>query len=121
MIGLGSLMIGPSVDYYLGEIRLFAGLVSSQPPIGWLFCNGQTLSISSYPLLFNLLGTTYGGDGTSNYILPDLRGRTPIGIGQYASGDATYARGNTGGSESVVLSANNQPSHAHNIQAANTT
>jgi len=64
---------------YIAEIRLFAG---NFPPAGWAFCDGSLLPISEYDTLFNLIGTTYGGDGQTTFALPDLRGRVQIGIGQ---------------------------------------
>jgi microcystin-dependent protein len=64
---------------YIGEIMLFAG---NFPPKGWAFCNGQILSIAQNSALFSILGTTYGGNGTTTFALPDLRSRVPVGIGQ---------------------------------------
>ena len=64
-------------DPYVGEIRMFAGNFN---PAGWMFCAGQLLAISAYETLFNLIGTTYGGDGQSTFALPDLRSRVPIHI-----------------------------------------
>ena len=63
---------------FVGEIRMFAGNFA---PAGWMFCEGQLLPISEYETLFNLIGTTYGGDGQSTFALPDLRGRIPLGSG----------------------------------------
>jgi len=92
---------------YVGEIKLFAGNFA---PAGWAKCDGSLLPISEYETLFNLIGTTYGGDGQSTFALPDLRGRVPIGQGN------GYVVGQMGGVESVNLSTNNFPSHSHNAQ-----
>ena len=92
---------------YVGEIRMFAGNFA---PAGWAFCNGQLLSIAENEVLFNLIGTTYGGDGQEVFALPDLRGRVPIGANN------NYVIGQTGGVESVSLTTNNVPPHSHNAQ-----
>ena len=89
---------------YVGEIRMFAG---NFPPSGWMFCEGQTLPISEYDILFNLIGTTYGGDGQSSFLLPDLRGRLPVHVG----GGVTLAE--SGGVETVTLNTQQIPSHNH--------
>ncbi len=93
---------------YIGEIRLFAGNFA---PLGWAFCDGSLLSISDNDTLFNLIGTTYGGDGQSTFALPDLRGRVPVHAGTNAG--STYVLGEAGGSETVTLSAAQVPQHAH--------
>ena len=80
---------------YVGEIRMFAGNFA---PAGWMFCEGQLLPISEYETLFNLIGTTYGGDGQSTFALPDLRGRIPSHI----SATASRSR-ETGGAETITL------------------
>jgi microcystin-dependent protein len=80
---------------YIGEIRLFAG---NFPPQGWAFCNGQLLPITGNEALFNLIGTTYGGDGITTFALPDLQGRVPIHLGQ-GIGLQNYSLGSTLGSE----------------------
>jgi microcystin-dependent protein len=98
---------------YIGEIRLFAGNFA---PVGWLFCDGTTLPISQYDVLFNLIGTTYGGDGQTTFALPDLRGRVPLH--QASSG---YTLGQQGGVETVTLIAQQMPQHTHTLQATNTT
>ena len=77
---------------YVGEIRMFAGNFA---PAGWMFCEGQLLPISEYETLFNLIGTTYGGDGQSTFALPDLRGRVPIHTGQ-GPGLSPYFQGQVG-------------------------
>ena len=89
---------------YVGEIRIFAG---NFPPAGWMFCEGQLLPISEYETLFNLIGTTYGGDGQSTFGLPDLRGRLPIHQGN------GFTLAQTGGVETVNLTMNQIPSHSH--------
>jgi microcystin-dependent protein len=94
---------------YIGEIRIFAG---NFPPNGWLFCDGQTLSISDNDALFALIGTTYGGDGESTFNLPDLRGRIPIHQA------ANYTLGQPGGTEVVTLTVNQMAAHPHNLMAA---
>ncbi|MBK9982134.1 MAG: phage tail protein [Saprospiraceae bacterium] len=93
---------------YVGEIRMFAGNFA---PAGWMFCAGQLLPISEYETLFNLIGTTYGGDGQSTFALPDLQGRLPI----HQGGGFTLAQ--TGGVESVTLTTNQFPSHTHSFNA----
>ncbi|MDR3537743.1 MAG: tail fiber protein [Acetobacteraceae bacterium] len=86
-------------------------------PIGWLACNGQLVPISEYEVLFNLIGTTYGGNGTTNFGVPDLRGRTPLCMGQ-AAGLSTYVLGQMAGAESVTLTANQIGSHNHTLLAS---
>ncbi len=88
---------------------LFAGNFA---PLNWALCNGQTLSISQYQALFSILGTTYGGNGTTTFQLPDLRGRVPIHAGQ-GTGLSPYALGQFAGSESVALTVAQMPSHSH--------
>jgi microcystin-dependent protein len=94
---------------YLGQITL-ASL--NFAPKNYAMCNGQVLPINQYQALFSLLGTTYGGNGVTTFQLPDLRGRTPIGIGQSASG-SNYQLGQSGGTESVTLLAGQIPPHTH--------
>jgi microcystin-dependent protein len=93
---------------YVGEIRMFAGNFA---PAGWMFCAGQLLPISENDTLFNLIGTTYGGDGQSTFALPDLRGRLPLHMG----GGLTLAE--AGGVESVTLSVQQVPTHSHAMLA----
>ena len=81
-------------------------------PAGWAFCNGQLLAISENEVLFNLIGTTYGGDGQATFALPDLRGRVPVHQGQ-GSGLSSYAIGQISGVESVTLTVSQLPSHQH--------
>lgn len=89
---------------YVGEIRIFAGNFA---PAGWMFCEGQLLPISENETLFQLLGTTYGGDGESTFALPDLRGRLPIHQGN------GFILAETGGAEEITLTVNQIPSHTH--------
>jgi microcystin-dependent protein len=97
---------------YVGEIRIFAG---NFPPAGWMFCEGQLLPISENETLFNLIGTTYGGDGQSTFGLPDLRGRLPIHQGN------GFPLAETGGVETVNLTMNQIPSHSHPYLASTDT
>ena len=94
---------------FLGEIRMFAG---SFNPAGWQFCNGQLLPISQYTALFSLIGTYYGGNGTSNFALPNLQGMAPMHQGNGA-GLTPRVLGETSGSATVTLSANQAPAHSH--------
>lgn len=89
---------------YVGEIRIFAGNFA---PAGWMFCEGQLLPISENETLFNLIGTTYGGDGQSTFALPDLRGRLALHQGN------GYILAETGGAEEVTLTINQIPAHSH--------
>ena len=93
---------------YVGEIRIFAGNFA---PAGWMFCEGQLLPISEYETLFNLIGTTYGGDGQSTFGLPDLRGRLPVHMGN------GFTLAQTGGVESVSLTTTQIPAHSHPVVA----
>jgi microcystin-dependent protein len=94
---------------YVGQIFIFAGNFA---PSGWMFCNGQLLPISEYETLFNLIGTTYGGDGQSTFALPDMRGRVPVHQGQ-GGGLSNYTLAQTGGAESVTLNMQQIPQHNH--------
>jgi microcystin-dependent protein len=89
---------------YVGEIRMFGGNFA---PAGWMFCEGQLLPISENETLFNLIGTTYGGDGQSTFALPDLRGRIPIHQGN------GFILAETGGVEEVTLTTDQIPAHNH--------
>lgn len=89
---------------YVGEIRMFAGNFA---PAGWMFCEGQLLPISENETLFQLIGTTYGGDGESTFALPDLRGRIPIHQG------TGFILAETGGVEEITLTVNQIPAHSH--------
>ena len=94
---------------YVGEIRMFAGNFA---PAGWMFCEGQLLPISENETLFNLIGTTYGGDGQSTFGLPDLRGRIPLHMGQ-GPGLSAYTPGEMAGVEQVTLTVSQIPNHSH--------
>ncbi len=94
---------------YVGEIRMFAGNFA---PAGWFFCEGQLLPISEYETLFNLIGTTYGGDGQSTFALPDLRGRIPLHFGN------GFTLAETGGVETVTLTVSQIPAHSHPLLAS---
>jgi microcystin-dependent protein len=94
---------------FIGEIRMFAGNFA---PAGWMFCEGQLMSIAENDALFNLIGTTYGGDGQSTFALPDLRGRLPIHQGP------GFTPAQNGGVEQVTLAVNQIPAHTHPFQAS---
>jgi len=100
-----------SAQPYVGEIRIFAGNFA---PSGWLFCDGQLLSIAENEMLFLLIGTTYGGDGQTTFQLPDLRGRAALHQGT-GPGLITYTIGQQGGVEEVTLTTNQIPNHSHNL------
>src|ERR1700737_1227035 len=94
---------------YVGEIRIFAGNFA---PAGWQFCEGQLLPINDYMTLFQLIGTTYGGDGQSTFALPDLRGRIPLHFGN------GFTLAQTGGAETVPLAVEQIPRHSHPMLAS---
>ncbi len=96
-------------DPFLGEIRMMG---FNFAPTGWAQCQGQLMPISQNQALFALLGTFYGGNGTSNYQLPNMQSRTPVGIGQGA-GLSAIEIGEQGGTESVTLTTANMPQHTH--------
>lgn len=96
---------------YIGEIRMFAGNFA---PVDWALCNGQLLAISAYEALFNLIGTTYGGDGVNTFALPDLRSRVPLQMGN------GFTIGQQGGTETVTLTTNQLPAHSHLPKADST-
>jgi microcystin-dependent protein len=98
-------MSGP----YVGEIRMFAGNFA---PAGWSFCNGALISIDQNPTLFQLISTTYGGDGQNTFALPNLQSRVPIHVGP------GFALGQTGGTETVTLTTSQIPAHSHVPQAS---
>jgi microcystin-dependent protein len=87
-------------------------------PVGWMLCNGQLLPISQYQALFSLLGTSYGGNGQTNFGLPDLQGRVPVSSGA-GPGLSTYNLGQSGGTENVTLLTNNMPQHNHLVGVSN--
>ena len=102
------------MDPFLGEIRLLSFTFA---PKYWAQCAGQLLAINQNQALFSLLGTFYGGNGTTNFALPDLRGRVPVHMGQSSSG--TYVIGQAAGTEAVTLNTGQMPQHNHNVQAVN--
>ncbi|MEA3015611.1 MAG: hypothetical protein QOI38_333 [Sphingomonadales bacterium] len=97
---------------YVGEIRMFAGNFA---PAGWMFCEGQLLPISENETLFQLIGTTYGGDGQETFALPDLRGRLPLHQGN------GFILAETGGAEEITLTVNQIPAHTHALLASTGT
>ena len=97
---------------YVGEIRMFGGNFA---PAGWMFCEGQLLPISENETLFQLIGTTYGGDGQSTFALPDLRGRLPIHQGN------GFILAETGGAEQITLTVQQIPAHSHAFMGSTST
>ena len=93
---------------FVGEIRMFAGNFA---PNGWMFCDGQLLPIAENETLFQLIGTTYGGDGEETFALPNLQSRIPIHMG--SGGESSYVLAETGGVESVTLTVQQIPVHTH--------
>ena len=103
------------MDPFVAEIRIFP---FNFAPKGWAFCNGQILPLSQNTALFSLLGTTYGGDGKSNFALPNMQGNAPMHPGQ-GPGLSLHDLGETGGSDTVTLLASEIPSHSHALMASN--
>jgi microcystin-dependent protein len=101
-------------DPFVAEIRIFP---FNFAPNGWAWCDGQPLPLSQNTALFSLLGTTYGGNGKSNFALPDLQGNAPMFWGQ-GPGLSLYDLGQTGGSQTVTLLESEIPSHSHGLMAA---
>ena len=101
---------------FIGEIRMFGGNFA---PAGWAFCNGALIPISENDALFNLIGTTYGGDGQQTFGLPDLQGRIPIHAGQGPNITQNYQLGEKAGVESVTLTTQQIPIHNHGWLASN--
>jgi microcystin-dependent protein len=95
----------------IGEIRMFAGNFA---PKNWALCQNQTIAIASNSALFSILGTTYGGNGTTTFALPDFRGRTAVGTGN-GPGLSPYSLGQMGGTENTTLLVTNMPSHNHAV------
>jgi microcystin-dependent protein len=100
---------------FVGEIRMFGGNFA---PAGWMFCEGQTLPIAENETLFQLIGTTYGGDGQETFKLPDLQGRLPVHQGTSTASGTTYQLGEMAGVESVTLTVNQIASHTHPMLAS---
>ena len=100
---------------YVGEIRIFAG---NFPPVGWMFCDGNQLPISENEVLFQLIGTTYGGDGESTFNLPNLQSRIPLHFGTSSSSGVTYQLAEAAGVETVTLTTQQIPSHTHPMLAS---
>ena len=101
-------------DYFLGEIRPFA---NNFAPYGWMQCNGQLLPIQQYSALFSILGTYYGGNGTTNFQLPNIQGTVLVGTGQLPGG-SNYVIGETGGAPSVNIDISTMPAHNHRYNGA---
>ena len=93
---------------FLGQILMVA---FNFAPLGWALCNGQLMPINQNQALFSLLGTTFGGNGTTDFALPNLQGRVPVHMG--SNGSSNYVMGQIGGAESVALTVNNLPAHSH--------
>jgi microcystin-dependent protein len=101
-------------DAYTGEIRIFCG---NYAPENWLLCKGTLLSINQYQALYSLIGITYGGDGITNFALPNLQGRLPVGDGTPTSG-INYPAGSFGGTDTETLTVNTIPAHTHYFSAS---
>jgi microcystin-dependent protein len=97
---------------YVGEIRMFGGNFA---PAGWMTCDGQLLPIAEYDTLFNLIGTTYGGDGQSTFGLPNLAGRVPVDMGTSPNTGTTYSLGQMAGVPTVTLTQQQMPGHTHGV------
>ena len=104
-------------DPFVAEIRIFP---FNFAPKGWAFCNGQLMPLSQNTALFSLLGTTYGGDGRSNFALPNMQSRAAMHPGQ-GPGLSLHDLGETGGSQTVILLQSEMPIHAHGLLASNET
>ena len=98
-----------------GTIGYMTPVAFNFAPKNWGLCAGQTINIASNTALFSILGTTYGGNGTTTFALPDLQGRVPIGAGQGPS-TSNYALGQKGGATQVTITTNNMPAHIHGMQ-----
>lgn len=101
-------------DQFVGEVRPFA---FNFAPIGWMICQGQTLAISQYSALFALIGTYYGGNGTTTFQLPNLQSQVPLGQG--TGGGGTYVIGEDGGTENVTVTTSTMPMHTHTFSGMN--
>lgn len=107
-----SLTQGFSQEGFIGEVRMFAGNFA---PRGWAFCDGQLMPIAQYSALFSILGTMYGGDGRTTFALPDLRGRTAVGVGN-GPGLTERRQGEKFGSETNTLTVRQLPAHTHEMK-----
>ncbi|MBB6253714.1 phage tail protein [Nitrospirillum iridis] len=105
------------MEPYVGEIRVFAGTFA---PVNWLLCQGQTVSINQYQMLYSLLGTLYGGDGRTTFGIPNLSARVPVGRSNSVPPGLTqtYVMGAAGGQVQVTLTQANLPSHTHTLYAS---
>jgi microcystin-dependent protein len=119
LIVASSLLFG--VRSAQGQAQPYLGQIAIVPynfaPVGWMFCYGQLLPISQYSALFSLVGTTYGGDGRTNFALPDLRGRVPVGMGD-GPGLTPIELGQMAGTETVTLTVAQLPAHSHPLNAS---
>jgi microcystin-dependent protein len=102
-------------DPYIGEIRTFG---FDFAPRGWALCNGAILPINQNQALFSLLGTYYGGNGSTNFALPDLRSRVPLGMGQGTAQPGNFSIGQQGGAATVTLTTAQLPAHNHPVNAS---
>jgi len=100
-------------EFYVGQIDMFGG---SFAPRGWALCNGQLMSISQYQTLFTVIGTTYGGDGITNFALPNLQSCLPVHVGQ-GQGLSLYKLGQAAGTPTVTITSQTMPQHQHSLQA----
>jgi microcystin-dependent protein len=110
----GTSAVNAGIDPFIGEVQWFAGNFA---PRGWAFCDGQLLQISQFSALFSILGTTYGGDGRTNFALPDVRGRVIIHEGS-GPGLTSRTLGSKLGTESEILNVNQMPGHTHTLRAS---
>ena len=114
VVSLASEPATAQVNPFLGEIRYVS---FNFAPQGWALCDGQLLPINQNQALYDLIGTTYGGDGIHTFALPDMRGRVPIGTGQ-GTGLSNRVLGQQGGLESVSLTVKQMPKHQHSLRAS---
>jgi microcystin-dependent protein len=103
------------MDPFVGQLAVFP---YNFAPINWLPCAGQIVAINQYTVLFSLIGNKFGGNGTTNFGLPDLRGRVPLGVGASTTG-TNYLIGQKGGMDAVTLAASQVPVHNHSMRASN--